>query len=268
MMVAIETMIYTLYGWAFLATVGLGMVLTTTPAGKFLAARFSKSKALIAVISRGNRIDFVLGDVLAGGFTTKKNGMYDETAGSMYITQRTPIYLAYEGYAHTQKIDYNLLVKKLRKQGHQVNTFADFKKILEEPKKRIAELSTMIVDKSYESNWPDLKKELSALKKDYQELLSGELEIRPGQTITYADMAQMWPAIDDPHLREKEKAAEVTLSRMNQQVDAKKWFVILLIGGVVVYILWSLFQNGNTEPISVTCQYPDLIQGVASNFTI
>lgn len=204
------------------------MLLFATPALKFLLARFLKDKVLMAIVSKGNRLTFTLGRAFAGIFHTKQHGLFDETEKSMYLVSRTPLFFAYANYSHTVPFDYPAIIQELRSKGAEINNYDD-------------------VVKLWNSEHADKA-----------------ISYSPSHTIKIGDLQHMFPFIDDPHLREKEKAAEVMLSQSMAGKDWKNWLIYLLIAGVVVFIIWKLFMSGNNQPVNVTCQLPNIINGATN----
>lgn len=225
----IEVLIYSLFGVGLLSTTLVIMMLMFTPAVSFLLARFSKNRAVMCLIHKGNRLTFMSGKYSAGSFQTKKHGIFDETANSAYYSHKSLVYFVPEYYSHTMPAKFPMVINAMKKMGLKFFNYGEYKKRIEENKKQ-------------------------------------ELPLVNGETIVMGDLLHMFPAIDDPHVREKEKAAEVIIERKLKEGNPKKWLIILLIGALVAYIIWQLFKRGNTDQaIEVVCKYPDLVQGGAQS---
>lgn len=230
-MVEIQTIIYGLYAWGLLATAGVIMLGTLTPAIPFLLARFAKNKAVLAVIHKGNRLSFVIGKYNAGSFKTKKFGQFDETAQSTYLAFKTPMYFAPEYYSHTMPHKYPMMIQAAKNAGFEFQNLDEFMAIAKDEKHK--------------------KKELT---------------LANGETVRMGDLLHMFPSIDDPHVREKEKASEVLIAKgLSGGQDLKKWLILLFIGAVIAFIVWKLFLGGQPEQaVNVVCKYPDILNATTT----
>jgi len=235
-MVNVVYMIYGFFFWGLLSTAGLIICLRFTPALQFLVSRFAKTKAVMLLIHKGNRISFTTANYNAGCFHTKKFGLFDESANSAYYAYRTPLYFAPEYYSHTLPAEFPMQIQAAKGEGFE---FLNLDQFLDTAKKNPTK----------------------------------ELKLANGQTIRMGDLQHMFPAIDDPHVREKEKASEVLISKgLSGGQDLKKWLILLLIGGIVAFIIWKLFLTGKAQQaVTVTCEYPDIVNAgaqVVSNLTL
>lgn len=229
-------MIYGFFAWGLLSTALCVFMIFLTPAIPFLSARLSKGKSVMLVIHKGNRVSFTTGTYDAGCFKTKSYGLFDETANSMYYAFRTPLYFVPEYFSHTLPHQFPMAIQGLKKGGFHFLNFLDYFR----------------------------------LSKEHVE---EKLKMPNGETIRMGDLQHMFPCIDDPHIREKEKANEYLIARgLSGVKDWKKYLIYLLIGGVVAFIIWKLFLGGKSEQaVNVICQYPDIVNSgvrAVSNLSI
>lgn len=234
MALTIQHMIFGLYTWALLSTALVVMLAMFTPAFTFLRARMSKNKAVMVVLHTSNRVSFVVGEFQGGSWHTKKHGMFDETANSAHIAYKTMLYFCPEKYAHTLTTKYQMVIQSLRKLGYRFFNYAEYVK---------------------------LSNELAKKEKS--------ITLASGETLRMGDNLNMFPAIDDPSIREREKEASINLHELQKKQDLKKWIVLILIGGLVAFILWSIFKGQPGPAVEVVCKYPELLNaGAGGNLTI
>lgn len=234
MVSTVEYMIYGFFLWGLLSTAVLVMIVSFTPALQFLITRFVKSKSLLILIHKGNRLSFVTAKYTAGCFKTKNHGVFDETSNSTYFAYRTPVYFAPEYYSHTMPHTHPMNVQGAKEKY-------DFQNI----------------DELYNLS----KKEPSA-----------EISLANNKTIRMGDLLHMFPFIDDPHIREKEQASQYLIAKgMGGKKDWYTYLMYVFIAGLIGFIIWKMFLSKPSQAVEVVCKYPDIINNagiIASNLTI
>lgn len=231
------TMVYVLYG-LLLLSVSLNVItFIWTPALAFLGARLGKNKGVAVVSGKSPLVRFVTAKNLGGQWKTKTHGVYDESDNSVYFAHKTPVVFVNEYQAAT-------LPGKFLRGLHALRKIVGIK------------------------NFKDYKEQIAVNE--------GKAVKMPAETIQINHLAHMFPFINDPHIRQKETSAEVIVTdalSTDKSKNLRTWLVILLIGGIVAFIIWSLFKGGgNTAPVEVICRYPDQIlngvQSTGGNLTI
>lgn len=216
------TMVYILYGLLLLTTSLLVITLVWTPALVFLKAKILR-RGIAIVSGKSPLLHFVVAEYLGGQWKTKKHGVYDESDNSVYFAHKMPVVFVNEYQAATLPGKFLRGLQALRK----------IKRII---------------------NFTGYKEEVEANK-------DKALKV-PTETIQINHLAHMFPFINDPHIRQKETSAEVIVTdalSTDKSKNLRTWLVILLIGGIVAFIIWSLFKGGNTAPVEVVCRYSDQI---------
>ena len=230
-------MVYILYALLLLTTSLLVITFIWTPALAFLGARIGKNKGVAVVSGKSPLVRFVVAKNLGGQWKTKTHGVYDESDNSVYFAHKTPIVFVNEYQAATLPGRFVRGLQALRKILN-IRNFKDYKEQIEKNQGKAVEFSN--------------------------------------ETIQINHLAHMFPFINDPHIRQKETSAEVIVTdalSTDKSKNLRTWLVILLIGGIVAFIIWSLFKGGgNTAPVEVICRYPDQIvnglQASGGNLTI
>lgn len=226
----IEQLLYILVTTNMLSIAGLFVLIKWTPALPFIIARISTGHVPLGIIGVANRLRFVTAKLNIGMLLTKKDGLYQETAGSNYNLKRIPTFFAFENHGSTLPLDYPAMVQELRARGFVINNFDDFKKFYDGPNKEAI------------------------------------FEYAPSKTVRVGDLQHLFPANDNPSVIEAQLVNQKTQEKLKQGKDYFKW--IIIIGGIaiVAYIAYSLFNNmSSPEPINVICKLPDIVGSGVSN---
>lgn len=223
----VETLINILFGVAATSTSLLALTFFFTPAKNFLICKLVKTKALLGIITRSGTLKIVDASNEGGLLVTKKDGYYRETAGSMYLVKRQPMYFAYEMYGSTGSFKYAAYIQQLRKLGHKLNLYSDLEEL-----------------------WASGK-------------IKMPVEFSPGFTISSEGMQNMWPSVDNPLLNMAHTSNKTAQERLKQGKDLSKMLGYAFLAVIIGFIAWKLY-SGSAPPAEVVCHFPSVVNGAVN----
>jgi len=195
---------------------GMGYILIfmKTPALTYIMAMIKRSPILIT-IGKEQLMKFNVGKGASSGTIECKDGLYFVTENSHLfdVGSKMPTYMAFSRFGATMPPEHSALLQELRAKGVKVNSWNEFKSLIEQPREGLEKVDLM-----------------------------------PFKTITMHDVAKTFPFNIHPSYSQ-EKVSNEVLKRSKMQGLLNNPAILLIgLGGIIaiIVIIW-LITKGKVE---------------------
>lgn len=218
---AVETiMFWLIIGICVLAflvlMMGMGYILIfmKTPALTYIMAMIKKSPILIT-IGKEQLMKFCVAKGASSGTIECKDGLYFVTENSHLfdVGSKMPTYMAFSRFGATMPPEHSALLQELRAKGVKVNSWNEFKSLIEKPREGVEKVDLM-----------------------------------PFKTITMHDVAKTFPFNIHPSYSQ-EKVSNEVMKRSKMQGLLNNPITIFVIAGcliAIIVVIW-LLTKGNVS---------------------
>lgn len=251
--------------WLTFATLGAGMcfyLMQYTPGGTFLRAKLNRKPVAYIKFRSGACAFKVANDSDPGSMDVKGLGFVMMTEGSQVLEKlsKVPVYEVFSEYGASIPAEYAATVQELKSKGFIVNTFDDYKLLLDlASNKKFAEDYIQKFE-----NEEEKKKATEFVNK----VKSVSVELKPYKTYKVNELAFMFPNNISPvYVHAKvQSAVNRKISKLKMQNQLLIYgaiaFLIIIIGAAIAY---KFYAPCNPQVIIQSMTQPGVI--AATNLT-